>query len=178
MVTEIQVGVDEDDGLAQVVVQRNGMGGGTGDTLRVFGSSGADHVIAGKSSGFGALGRMNLNSDELDGIDADLTLIVGIEIVRLYGFNGPDALSAAGSGGTGESADFSVQIVGGDGADVLTGGTVHDYIIGSGGADVLKGGAGPDTLDATDGVQGNDAVYGGTGDDTCLADPGDQKKSC
>lgn len=145
-----QPGFTPEIGDSQEIEISVSLGGGASDTLRVFGSSGADHVIAGKSSGFGAIGRINLNTDELDGIDADLTLIVGIEFVRLFGFNGADAISAAGGGGTGAAAEFSVQIVGGDGPDVLTGGAAHDYVIGGGGGDVLKGGAGPDTLDAKD----------------------------
>jgi Ca2+-binding RTX toxin-like protein len=151
--------------------------GGDSDSLNIRGSGVGDNIVVGKSSGFAVLGRMNLNAYETTGVDADLTLIVGIEEIVLYGKGGNDTISGAGGAGTGDAATHMLKIAGDDGADTLTGGAVGDKIGGGQGTDVMKGGAGPDWLDAQDGA-GGDSVYGGTGADTCVLDAGDSATSC
>ena len=60
--------------------------------------------------------------------------------------------------------DFSgVTIIGGDGADTITGGVFNDLLIGGSGADTITGGDGDDTLE---GGQGKDTLNGGSGADT------------
>jgi Ca2+-binding RTX toxin-like protein len=56
-------------------------------------------------------------------------------------------------------------MLGGNGADNLTGGTQADLLVGNGGSDVLFGGAGRDTLL---GQQGNDVLEGGADGDTLV----------
>lgn len=153
--------------------------GGDSDWLSVYGSdTAADNIVVGKSSGFAVMGKMNLNADETNGVDADLTLIVGIEERIVFGRGGKDVISGAGGAGTGDAADFLLKLGGGNGADDLTGGSAGDWIIGGDGPDVLMGAAGPDVIDSTDGVNGNDQIFGGNGSDTCTFDSGDSISSC
>ena len=155
----------------------------------------ADKVRIGKSSGFGIAGRVNLNAGETTGIDADITLVLGIERLSFNGSSGNDTISGAGGVGTGEAFTIPLSLYGHIGNDTLTGGTAGDDITGAEGddtlaggasgdtlnggadADTLKGGGGPDYLNATDGVSGNDQSLGGTGADTCVGDPGDQRRA-
>jgi len=153
--------------------------GGDSDSFEVFGDDSAtDNIVVGKSSAFAALGQMNLNADETTGIDADLTMIIGIEERIVFGRGGADVISGGGGAGTGAAADFLLKLAGGNGGDEVTGGAVHDSIVGGDGPDVLKGGGGPDFIDSADGVSGNDQIFGGGGSDTCNADNGDALTSC
>ncbi|HEY3071954.1 MAG TPA: hypothetical protein VGJ46_03985, partial [Candidatus Limnocylindrales bacterium] len=153
--------------------------GGGADSLYITDSDVAqDHFVVGQGSGMFAIGRINLNADETNGIDADLTLILGLETLTINGAGGGDTISGAGGFGTGESFTYPVAIYGNAGPDTLTGGSSYDYIEGGSEADIIKGGPGPDYLNSQDGVQGNDSVYGGTGADICVTDPGDSKTSC
>jgi hypothetical protein len=62
-----------------------------------------------------------------------------------------------------------VTLIGGDGADALTGGAAADALIGLGGNDYLNGGGGTDLID---GGAGNDAAYGLGGDDVMVGGTG------
>jgi Ca2+-binding RTX toxin-like protein len=153
--------------------------GGDSDSLTVRGSSTADdHIVIGKSSGFAVLGKMNLNASETTGVDADLTLIIGIEERIVSGNGGKDVLSGAGGFGTGNQADFLLKMDGGDNGDDITGGSAGDHLFGNAGPDVLKGAGGADYIDSQDGVNGNDQIFGGGGTDTCFSDSGDSLTSC
>jgi hypothetical protein len=153
--------------------------GGDNDSLSVYGSdTAADNIVVGKSSGLGVMGKMNLNADEIRGIDADLTLVVGVEERIVFGRGGQDVVSGGGGAGTGDAANFLLKLGGGNGGDQITGGTVGDSIIGGDGADVLKGAGGGDFIDSADGVNGNDQIFGGGGSDTCNFDSGDSITSC
>ena len=122
--------------------------GGDSNSLDIYGSdTTADNIIVGKSSGFAVMGKMNLNADETTGVDADLTLIIGIEERIVLGRGGADVVSGGGGAGTGDAADFLLKLGGGNGGDTLTGGTVGDSIIGGDGSDVLKGAGGPDFIE-------------------------------
>jgi hypothetical protein len=153
--------------------------GGDNDSFVVYGSdTAADNIVIGKSSGFGVMGKMNLNANETTGIDADLTLIVGVEERVVLSRGGQDDVSGGGGAGTGDAADFLLKLGGGNAGDQLTGGTVKDSIIGGDGPDVLKGAGGPDFIDSNDGVSGNDQIFGGNGSDSCNFDSGDSVTSC
>ncbi|MFA7269228.1 MAG: hypothetical protein WC073_07790, partial [Sterolibacterium sp.] len=90
----------------------------------------------------------------------------------MLGGNGADNLT----GGTandllvGNVGDDNLN--GGEGADTLLGDDGNDALIGGGGADKLNGGSGNDILDGRDNV-GGDILEGGTGFDTYYADNGD-----
>jgi Ca2+-binding RTX toxin-like protein len=174
-----QPGFTDERGSSNEVEISISLGGGDHDLVNIVGEGAADHFVAGRSSGsLGLLGRVNANADESSGLDADITLIVGIEQLTLFGNGGADTLSGAGGYGTGESYVAHMYISGVDGADSLTGGEAADNIYGGPGMDTLKGGPGPDYLNSQDGVQGNDEVFGGIGNDSCVTDPGDSKTSC
>jgi Ca2+-binding RTX toxin-like protein len=152
--------------------------GGDADTVQIYGGGADSNIVIGKSSGLGVKGKMNLSYNETSGIDADLTMIIGIEQVIVFGEGGQDVISGAGGSGTGDPANFILKLAGGDGGDTVTGGAVTDSIIGGDGPDVLKGAAGPDIIDAIDTIHGNDAIYGGNGSDSCSYDVGDAVTSC
>ncbi|HWH00706.1 MAG TPA: calcium-binding protein [Pilimelia sp.] len=102
--------------------------------------------------------------------------------------------SAAGDGGAGEGDRIGVvrwdynpaggmpvtdveAVVGGAGADTLTGDFAANTLTGGPGADVLRGEGGRDRLDGVDGA-GGDGLYGGHDYDVCTGDPGDSLVSC
>jgi Ca2+-binding RTX toxin-like protein len=68
---------------------------------------------------------------------------------------------------------------GGNGADVIVGGSGDDQLFGGNGNDTINGGAGADSLfggngdDRLDGDGGADHFFGGRGDDVLVWDPGD-----
>lgn len=151
--------------------------GGGSDDLYIKGTDNSENIVVGKSSGFAVLGRVNLNAGESTGVDADVTLIIGIEGVVVFGYGAADTISGGGGAGTGDAFASFMRIEGGNGPDDLTGSSVHDTIYGDAGLDVLKGLGGNDELDATDGA-GGDQIFGGKGVDDCLIDPGDQVTGC
>lgn len=71
------------------------------------------------------------------------------------------------------NTDLPVSLSGGDGADVLTGGTGNDRLYGGAGPDTLRGRPGNDLLV---GGTGFDILHGGPGDNTCTG--GEQLKRC
>jgi len=170
-------GFTDEPGTSDEIEISVSLGGGA-DYLRFEGSELGEHITIGKSSGFGVQGRINLDANETSGIDADLTLILGVEEVAVFGNGGGDVISGLGGDGTGDAAPFALTLRGHNGADQLAGGAAGDSIIGGYGDDILKGGAGPDDINATDFVSGNDQIFGGGGADTCVADAGDFKASC
>jgi Ca2+-binding RTX toxin-like protein len=97
----------------------------------------------------------------VDGLNGRDNIVVDAAVTlaaTLHGGNGKDVL-AGGSG-----AD---TIEGGNGSDTLTGGLGDDTLSGGNGKDVLDGGDGADTLS---GGRGKDTVTGGPGTDTYLGD--------
>jgi len=74
--------------------------------------------------------------------------------------------------------DQPLNLVGTDGADILTGGNGNDTLTGNGGDDTLVGGAGDDKLyggdgdDVLDGGPGDDFLQGNAGNDTFVFAPG------
>ena len=113
---------------------------------------------------------VNLNADEGDGIDADVTL-EGVERFSVVGSPGNDLVSGQGGAGTPGPFAGSLFIQGGnEGDDLLIGGNFQDWISGGEGNDLLLGMGGPDA--PLLGFTGNDVVNGGTGSDNYL-DGGD-----
>ncbi|MBK5222783.1 MAG: hypothetical protein JJE52_07895 [Acidimicrobiia bacterium] len=86
------------------------------------------------------------------------------EIVELG--NGPDTWSPG-------DPSLAYLILGGNGADTITGGEGDDCLVGGNGPDVLSGAAGNDVLvggngpDRLDGGDGSDRLIGGAGPDDC-----------
>jgi hypothetical protein len=139
-----------------------------GDEMVVQGGRDNDRIRMGRFDAAGFLTNvMNLNVDESpnggdwDVIDTD----AGWDIVRVSGGPGRDRLSGAGGAGTGGRFALPVTILGGLGADRLTGGKQGDDLKGGRGDDVLRGGPGPDLLN---GGPGNDTCHGGLGADVLV----------
>ncbi len=142
----------------------NVMQGGTGnDTF--WGGAGDDIFYVGEAGdvvadGGGGFDRVVVNTA------AGLSLSVGgwLSVERFVGWTGNDTIDATG-------ATWDLALLGGDGADVLTGGAGNDAVYGGNGADVLRGGAGDDALiggagdDRLEGGAGNDFLLGGAGAD-------------
>ncbi|RMG36278.1 MAG: calcium-binding protein, partial [Planctomycetota bacterium] len=78
--------------------------------------------------------------------------------------------SASGVSVDASGATFNVTVVGGAGADALTGRSGNDSLLGGDGADTLSGGPGIDWLL---GEGGNDSLAGGDGDDRIVGGGGD-----
>jgi Ca2+-binding RTX toxin-like protein len=135
------------------------------DRLVIVGSLESDHIVWGG----GANATANLNADETEGIDADLT-VLGCVWGGASGEGGSDVLSAAGEAGTGNPAGYLVFLWGGPGDDVLLGGDGPDRIRGGDGADHVTGGGHPDPM--LDGGGGPDAIRGGPGRDRILGGGG------
>jgi len=97
-----------------------------------------------------------------------------------------DGAGNDGGAGEGDNVRPDVEaVVGGSGADALTGdadanvfdgGAGNDLLLGEGGADVLRAGPGDDRILARDGVA--DAVDCGPGTDEAITDPADTVTGC
>ena len=91
--------------------------------------------------------------------------------VEIYGGNKNDNLS--------NTCELPCTMYGGDGNDLLTGGSGADCLVGGDGQDYLDGRAGNDTLvgngdrDYLVGGPGNDSMLGGPGDDWLYGNAGD-----
>ncbi|MEA2451380.1 MAG: hypothetical protein QOG04_90 [Actinomycetota bacterium] len=145
------------------------LGTGVGDTLTVVGSTGADHIVFGRSAVAacaGGTGRLsfNLNAQEATD-DCDTTAAISnVENFVVAGSGGDDIISFGGAEGTGNAflATATYSIGGGGGDDEITGSLQADTITGGAGDDDLTGGEGDDSLDGGDDY---DAVAGGVGAD-------------
>ena len=112
-------------------------------------------------------------------VESSTGLEVGQYELFVYNFEA-NAPAAGPGGGVGVAPTASVTLIGGAGADSLSGTDNNDLIIGNGdddlitaagGNDTVYGGAGTDTIDGGDGNDqldgqgGRDTITGGTGDD-------------
>ncbi|MBN8630228.1 MAG: Hint domain-containing protein [Rhodobacterales bacterium] len=161
-------------------------GGGGADTIysgvdsdTVYGGNGRDTIYGGDA---GDILYGEDSADVVYGGAGNDTLFGGADggpgDDALYGGSGFDFVSYSGvsgavtvnlgtggaSGGDGVDNIFEVEgVIGGSGADVITGSTGDNWLIGGGGADTIDGGAGNDTID---GGAGADSLVGGSGTDT------------
>ncbi len=152
----------------------NTLTGGNGNDV-LLGGSGRDSIKAGGGNDFlsGGLGNdsldggagtldllresgdvdFKLTNTALTGIGTDVITANTIEQVGLTGGVGNNRLDASGF------TLGAVTLDGGDGNDVLLGGSKNDSLIGGGGQDFLIGGTGIDNLS---GGSGGDILIGGT----------------
>ncbi|MGH2758507.1 MAG: calcium-binding protein, partial [Actinomycetota bacterium] len=186
-------------GTSEIEFQGSLAGGS--DTLEVIGSSGADHIVFGRTSqGLNTyITGAALNGDG----DADIT-IAGIEGFSVDGRAGNDFISGQGGNGTGTAAvqqlgvapagyvgDFP-PVTGGAGADGVTGGNAGDILDGDAGNDEMDGRGGDDLIAGGSGIDGvaggtgadslkggldNDNLTGGDGDDNLQGNGGDDALS-
>jgi Ca2+-binding RTX toxin-like protein len=160
----------------------------------------------GDGGGIGAEDLVYLNdgNDFFDSRDAEAIVFGGpgndtiLDASQGFGGPGNDILDARGranndqhagnvlSGGDGDDIIYGGSsndtLDGGDGNDLLLGGDSRDSLVGGPGGDTLVGGNFDDFLDSQDGVGGNDAVDAGERrefeGDECLVDPGDLVGGC
>jgi hypothetical protein len=173
-----QPGATDEPGDSDEIEISISLGGGTDKLFITDLDVAPDNFVAGGSSGPFVVGQINLNAGETNGIDADVTIILGLEKLMINGAGSGDTISGAGGAGTAGEFTVPMELYGNQGPDTLRGGSAADKIYGEAGDDIVKGGPGPDLLYTIDGVSGNDAAFGGTGNDMCQVDPGDQKTSC
>jgi Ca2+-binding RTX toxin-like protein len=110
------------------------IGDGQVDTVIINGTNGADAITVVNNNGVVTV----------SGLAADVT-ISGFEAtdrIVINGLNGDDVITASGLGSA-----MQLTANGGDGADVLIGGTGNDTLSGGNGDDILIGGGGLDILD-------------------------------
>ena len=98
-------------------------------------------------------------------IDGGQPTVANSTEIVVSGGNGDDTISLDETNGPLPGA----QLFGGNGNDVLTGGSGADQLFGGNGNDTLNGGAGNDILD---GGAGDDTVVGGKGADTAFLGAG------
>jgi Ca2+-binding RTX toxin-like protein len=111
-------------------------GDGQNDTIVINGSNGNDVISL--SIVNGALLINGLSSEiVVENFDFNDTIVIA-------GLGGDDVIDASGIGANG----FNLVLEGGDGSDILIGGSGNDTIRGGAGDDVLIGGPGVDNLDA------------------------------
>ncbi len=122
------------------------------DLLRIFSTSGADHVVAG-------LDGIDLEADTHQQVDVTT---VNVESLLINGDSGPDTLSGDGGFGTGLANTIPTTLMGSGGTDTLIGGAGNDVLFGGDNSDSLNGMAGNDILI---GNSGSDTMLGGTGFD-------------
>ena len=120
--------------------------------------------------------KLNLNANESDGIDADVT--ISNADLTLYGTSLSDTVDGAGGGPGVPMAASNVDsvifggLIGETSPDTLIGGDGNDEIWGIGGDDQVAGGRGNDRifggagLDLLDGGPGKDEIDGNGGNDT------------
>jgi len=101
--------------------------------------------------------------------------VANTALISVFGQGGNDTISLNEANGALPMAN----LFGGDGNDVLTGGSGNDQLFGQAGNDTLTGGAGNDLLfggdgnDTLTGGAGNDQVFGQAGNDQMIWNPGD-----
>ncbi len=126
--------------------------GAGNDQLRVFGTSGNDHLVIGSAG-------IDLDPDTSRGPDV---MLVSVESVLANGLAGSDVISGQGGGTDGGPDSIPLTLIGAGGNDTLTGGAGNDTITGNDNNDVLDGKGGNDLLF---GNKGSDVIIGGTGFD-------------
>jgi Ca2+-binding RTX toxin-like protein len=94
--------------------------------------------------------------------DVDVTISPMPNAIELVGGEGDDVLTARGGYGSGQVFAGSVVLRGGGGNDALTGGNIDDLLVGGTGNDVVTGYSGNDDLR---GEEGNDQLFGNDGND-------------
>ena len=139
-------------------------------TLSVFGDE-LDNTITESRD---AAGNILINGGAV-AITGGKPTVANTSMTQIFGQGGNDIITLNESNGALPAA----QLFGGNGNDVLTGGSGgdllfgqagNDTLLGKGGADFLFGGAGNDILTGGD---GDDQVFGEAGNDRMIWNPGD-----
>ena len=133
--------------------------------LSVEGTDDADEIVVSLNATDPAASMLDvkINGEVSSFALADVTSL------KISGGHGADVITIDETGG---AITLAAEIFGGNGKDVLTGGSGNDKLDGGNGKDVLNGGAGDDTLT---GGRGKDKLDGGAG--TNVLEQEKQKKA-
>jgi Ca2+-binding RTX toxin-like protein len=138
--------------------------------LSVTGDNIDNTIIASRD----AAGNLLINNGAVSVVGGSPTVANTVEI-DIFGRNGNDTIALDESNGALPSA----HLFGGNGNDVLTGGSSADLLFGQNGDDTLLGKGGDDQLfggngnDVLTGGAGSDQVFGQNGNDLMIWNPGD-----
>jgi hypothetical protein len=155
----------------------------------VWGTGGADQIVAGTLVGGGS--GININANEAS---PDVDVVASGFGAIMSGFDGPDLLSGAGGPGfAGPVAGFGGitggggddEILGGAGKDDIEAGRGEDTVYADGGADFVTDGPGRDQVDGGPGADalysqrsGRDRLLCGAGRDRVAVGRGDRIHRC
>ena len=138
--------------------------------LSVTGDNADNTIITSRD----AAGNILINGGAVP-VDGGTPTVANTTTIAVVGQGGNDTIALDETNGALPSA----QLFGGDGNDVLTGGSSADQLFGQSGNDTLLGKGGDDQLfggdgnDVLTGGAGNDQVFGEAGDDRMIWNPGD-----
>ena len=135
---------------------------GTG-LLKVIGDQPSNTITMSRN----AAGQILINGGAVS-IDGGNATVANTTEIDLFGQGGDDTIALDETNGALPSA----HLFGGDGNDVLTGGSSADLLFGQSGNDTLLGKAGKDQLFGGD---GNDTLIGGAGDDQVFGQAGNDR---
>ncbi|HLQ19262.1 MAG TPA: Hint domain-containing protein, partial [Tabrizicola sp.] len=145
--------------------------GGTGAD-QLYGGDGNDTLIGGSGNGDDTLyGGAGIDTADFSRNLTDL--LVGTTFSPSFDPNTTAVnvnLATGVATGLGTDQLYSIEnVLGGGGADVITGNDAANLLNGAGGADLINGGVGTDTLIGGD---ANDTLYGGVDNDILFGDAG------
>ena len=134
--------------------------------LKVEGTDDADQIVISLNTSDPLATKLDVT---LNGVvtSFDLSVVTGIEI---SGGNGADVIKIDETAG---AITLPAKLLGGNGKDVLTGGSGNDHLDGGNGKDVLVGGMGDDTLA---GGRGKDSLDGGDGTNVLIQEKAKKQK--
>ena len=135
---------------------------GTG-LLKVIGDQPSNTITMSRN----AAGQILINGGAVS-IDGGNATVANTTEIDVFGQGGDDTIALDEANGALPSA----HLFGGDGNDVLTGGSSADLLFGQSGNDTLLGKAGKDQLFGGD---GNDTLIGGAGDDQIFGQAGNDR---
>lgn len=168
------------------------MVGGQGDDLldggrgsdRQYGTEGDDRFVSaavpGGDGGDVLSGGFGSDTADYSARRAGSDLVVTLDQLADDGVRGENDRVGVTVWDVAESPEAGTdveRVVGGAGADTLTGDRWDNQLVGGPGADQLSGMDGWDFLDGADGQPG-DSLDGGDGTDECVSDEGDTVVSC
>ncbi|MGH6753051.1 MAG: calcium-binding protein, partial [Bradyrhizobium sp.] len=138
--------------------------------LSVFGDSLNNTITTSRD----AAGKILVNGGAVTTLGGTPT-VANTSLIQIFGQSGNDTISLSETNGALPAAN----LFGGDGNDIITGGSGNDKLFGQDGNDTLLGKGGNDQLfggndnDTLTGGDGDDQLFGEAGNDRMIWNPGD-----
>ena len=166
----IQILVGQNGGVQTTLLGQPTVAPGLLARIDIFGSDATNRIaLNGVTTANGYSASLIVTADAGD--SNDLLDATSSDIaVSLVGGNGADTITGGAANDT---------LLGGDGADLITGGVGNDSLLGGNGADTVNAGVGLDTLNGGDGADSlnggddNDNIFAGNGADNIDGGLGD-----